>query len=261
MKKFGFAVIILVCGVFMSMAYQERINEMWCRNAMKSRSIVMEKGDVFELVEYDRDLISRISDAEFVFEEKGERRLIDLLHQIVIDNNRPNEKNTVAVIDLLNNKFDDKSYVVNMVLELISVNKVPNYRILVKIMDVFTASLSNDTASKIFMGLGMLYGKLDQYFFDPNGQGASTVLKSFLNFIYKYCDMVTNKKTLKDDYRRKICEYADKLELGKKPKGNVESQYAVVSNWEKVGRAFYFYKIGEEYDFGMFEDAGESNGR
>ena len=69
------------------------------------------------------------------------------------------------------------------------------------------------------------------------------------------------KKTLKDDYRKKICEYASKLDLGAKPKGSAESQYNIIPNWEKVGRAFYFYKLGEEYDFDMFEDSSESNGR
>ncbi len=261
MKKTGFVLTVLFVFVFSGFALQERVNEMWCRMAMKSRAVVYEKGDIYELVEFDRGLVERMKDSEFNCGDKGERVLANLIHQMTVDNNKPNEKNTVACIDILAQKLDDKSYVANLILELISVNKVPNYRVLIKILDVYKDILSDDTSAKVFMGLSMLYGKLDAYIFDPNAPGGGLVLKAFLNFIDKYCDLVTNKKTLKDSYRKKIYEYAEKLDLGKKSDNKRESPYTVVSNWETVGRNFYFYKIREEYNFDEIDDAKEANGK
>ncbi|MBR3731820.1 MAG: hypothetical protein IKQ61_10295 [Spirochaetales bacterium] len=251
MKRIVFLCLFSLClSAFAYAEFKDIVTDPWVRAASLTRQTYVEKGDVYELIQYDRDILGRIYNGDLRLNEEGSKRLLTLMHQVVIDNPRPDEKSLVKAIDILAQKLDDKSYCANFLLELVSTNKIPNYRVMVKVMDTFAVILTNETSGKIFMALSMMYGKLDAFLFDPYAPGADMVLRSFMEFIAQYCDLVTNKKTLNDDYRGKICEFADKLDLGKKVEGNKMSQYAYLKNWERTGQAFYFYKLKEEYDLG-----------
>ncbi|MBQ3921892.1 MAG: hypothetical protein II707_01250 [Spirochaetales bacterium] len=259
MKKIGLtALFCVIVSVFAFAEFKDIVTDPWIRAASLTRQTYVENGDVYELIQYDRDILGRIYDGDLRLNDEGSKRLLTLMHKIVIDNPRPDEKSLIKAIDILSQKVEDKSYCANFLLELVSTNKIPNYRVMVKMIDTYAVILSNETASKIFMGLSMMYGKLDAFLFDPYAPGADMVLRSFMEFIAQYCDLVTNKKTLNDDYRGKICEFADKLDLGKKVEGNKMSQYAYLKNWERTGQAFYFYKIKEEYNLGDDEQSKKS---
>ena len=257
MKKFVLLLVLSLClSVFSYAEFKDIVTDPWIRAASLTRQTYLEKGDVYELIQYDRDILGRIYGGDLRLNDEGSKRLLSLMHKIVIDNPRPDEKSLIKAIDILAQKLDDKSYCANFLLELVSTNKIPNYRVMVKVMDTFAVILSNETASKIFMSLSMMYGKIDAFLFDPYAPGADMVLRSFMEFIAQYCDLVTNKKKLNDDYRGKICEFADKLDLGKKSKDNKMSQYSYLKNWERTGQAFYFYKLKEEYNLGD-DDSGK----
>lgn len=259
MKKIVFLFLFSLCvSAFSYAEFKDIVSDPWLRAATLTRQTYVEKGDVYELIQYDRDILGRIYDGDLRLNEDGSKRLLSLMHKVVIENPRPDEKSLIKAIDILSQKVEDKSYCANFLLELVSTNKIPNYRVMVKVMDTYSVILSNETASKIFMSLSMMYGKLDAFLFDPYAPGADMVLRSFMEFIAQYCDLVTNKKSLNDDYRGKICEFADKLDLGKKVDGNKMSQYSYIKNWERTGQAFYFYKIKEEYDLGDDEQSKKS---
>ena len=72
MKKIVFLFLFSLCvSAFSYAEFKDIVSDPWLRAATLTRQTYVEKGDIYELIQYDRDILGRIYDGDLRLNEDG----------------------------------------------------------------------------------------------------------------------------------------------------------------------------------------------
>lgn len=239
MKRFMLTILIFAAVYVYSEDIKIKVDDQWIKSIETKRDVFYEKAEIYDIVEYDRDLLEGLRGESIDFSEY-EQEISILLYKIMLDNNKYDVDNILIGYDVLIYKFSDKNYFFKFAQNISNTKKADNFKIVAKTLEGLTVLLNADHQKGVFDILGLISNKLNRYIYKDKENESKTTISYLMKFLLKYMTLV-DEKTIQDKNRKKVIELCDKLQLDQKV-----SDFEELPNGQELKQAFFFYKELED---------------
>ena len=235
MKRFIFAILFFVAVCVYPEDMKIKVDDQWIKSIETKRDVFYEKAEIYDIVEYDRDLLESLRGGSIDFSEY-EQEISALLYKIMLDNNKYNVDNILIGYDVLVYKFSDKSYFFKFAQNISNTKKTDNFKIVAKTLEGLTALLNAEHQKGVFDILGLISTKINRYIYRNKENESKTTVSYLMKFLLRYMTLVDDGK-IEDKNRKKVIELCDKLQIDQKV-----SEFEELPYGQELKEAYFFYK-------------------